>query len=159
MKQCEGIIEKIYSDDEELTLINRLCIAFHKTHCKNCATEARVYEKARISLHNFIPQFATQFAPRSVADNVMAMINYETAPFVSVSYASWITAGLVIMVSLSTAFFGKDFGRAVTEAGSAFLLPVSLTIGAVITAYSAMFIASHLEQLSAKFGLTEEASK
>ena len=34
-----------------------------------------------------------------------------------------------------------------------FLLPVGITIGVVLTTYGALFIGSHLKELSERFGL------
>jgi hypothetical protein len=70
-----------------------------------------------------------------------------------ISLRSWVLAGLFIMLSLPSAFFGVDFIKVVNIYGSSFLLPVALTIGAVVTLYGALFIATHVNELSEKFGV------
>jgi hypothetical protein len=61
--------------------------------------------------------------------------------------------GFIILISLSTAFFGMDFIHIAAFAGSSFLLPVGLTFGGILTGYGAIFIGSHLKELSAWFRL------
>jgi hypothetical protein len=70
-----------------------------------------------------------------------------------VSFRSWVIAGLIILVSLSSSFFNLDFVETVASYGSSFLLPVGLTIGIVVTGYGALFIGSHLKELSTRFRL------
>jgi hypothetical protein len=70
-----------------------------------------------------------------------------------VSLRSWVITGIIVLVSLTSAFFGIDFIKVAAANGSAFLLPVGLTVGGVTTFYGALFIASHLEELSDRFGL------
>jgi len=57
------------------------------------------------------------------------------------------------MVSLITAFFGLDFKNLASESGISFLLPMGITIGIILTTYGALFISSHLNELSERFGL------
>jgi hypothetical protein len=70
-----------------------------------------------------------------------------------VPFRGWIITGLIVLVSLSTSFLGLDFGRLAASEGRSFLLPVGITIGAVLTCYGALFIGSHLKELSERFGL------
>ena len=65
----------------------------------------------------------------------------------------WVIAGFVILVSLVTAFFGLEFNNIAGEAGKSFMLPMGITIGIVLTSYGALFIGSHLKELSERFGL------
>jgi hypothetical protein len=44
-----------------------------------------------------------------------------------------------------------DFIKVADTQGSSFLLPVGITIGAVLTGYGALFIGSHLKELSSRF--------
>jgi hypothetical protein len=64
-----------------------------------------------------------------------------------------VITGLVVLVSLVTAFLGFDFERIAASQGSSFLLPLGLTIGVVISGYGAVFIGSHLKELSSRFRL------
>jgi hypothetical protein len=93
-------------------------------------------------------------------DSIMAKVALEieeeqpqTASVGGLSTRGWVIAGLIILISLATAFFGFDFKRIVGEMGTSFLLPASITIGIVLTTYGAFFIGSHLKELSERFGL------
>jgi hypothetical protein len=67
------------------------------------------------------------------------------------SLRSWVIIGCFVLLSLSTAFFGMDFIKVADAQGSSFLLPVGITVGAVLTGYGALFIGSHLKELSSRF--------
>jgi hypothetical protein len=69
------------------------------------------------------------------------------------STRGWVIAGFIILVSMATAFFGLDFQKLAQETGTSFLLPIGITIGIVLTTYGALFIGSHLQELSERFGL------
>jgi len=69
------------------------------------------------------------------------------------STRGWVIAGIVILLSLISAFFGYDFHRVTKAAGISLLLPVGIIIGVFLTGYGALFIGSHLKELSKRFGL------
>jgi hypothetical protein len=69
------------------------------------------------------------------------------------SFRSWVISGLVIFFSLSTAFLSLDFDKIAVSQGISFLLPMGITIGSVLTIYGAIFIGSHIKELSERFGL------
>jgi hypothetical protein len=70
-----------------------------------------------------------------------------------ISTRGWVIAGLVILVSLATAFFGLDFQKIAHELGMSFLLPVGITIGIILTVYCVFFIGSHIKELTERFDL------
>jgi hypothetical protein len=70
-----------------------------------------------------------------------------------VPFGGWVITGLVVLFSLATSFMGMDFISVATAQGSSFLLPLGITIGLVVTGYGALFIGSHLKELSDRFRL------
>ena len=70
-----------------------------------------------------------------------------------VSFRSWIAVGLVILASLIAYPMGLAFEKMAGVLGTELLLPIALTLGISITIYCALFIVSHLEELSERFGL------
>jgi hypothetical protein len=93
-------------------------------------------------------------------DSIMAKVAIEieekqpqTVSAGGLSTRGWVIAGLIIFISLATAFFGFDFKKITGEMGISFLIPASITIGIVLTTYGAFFIGSHLKELSERFGL------
>jgi anti-sigma factor RsiW len=154
---CNDLLDRVYeyAGDEELPLLLRIHLGVHCFFCPQCAQELERFEVSRDLLRNdFFPP-----AP-DFEDQVMAQINREAdemeeagQDIAGVSFRNWVIAGLVMLVSLSTSFFGGDFVRVSRSLGSSFLLPVGLTIGVVLTGYGALFIGSHLKELSNRFGL------
>jgi hypothetical protein len=164
---CHEIMDKIYeySGEESMPLLLRIQIAVHLFFCPDCAQEFERFEVTRNILKNdFFPP-----AP-DCTEPVMFRILREDAegaaedmleegpegfplPAEGISFRGWVITGLVVLLSLSSAFLGLDFGRIAAVEGMSFLLPLGITIGAVLTCYGALFIGSHLKELSKRFGL------
>jgi hypothetical protein len=156
-------MDKLFESMDEggaLPLITRLEIAVHLFFCPECAAELERFETVQDILK-------TDFFPPSpdLEETIMGQIRTETSVLADepasespdgsagFSFRGWIITGFVVLVSLSTAFFGMDFERIVASEGSSFLLPLGITIGVVVTCYGALFIGSHLKKLSERFRL------
>jgi len=154
MMSCEKILEKVYAMDDSMSLFSRIRIGLHIMVCPDCAQEVERFEVCKDILHNdFLPVSALE-------DTIMAMVAVEEAHAAEemktsggFSTRGWVIAGLVMLVSLATAFFGLDFNRVAIAAGMSFLIPVGITIGIVLTCYGALFIGSHLKEFTERFGL------
>ncbi|GHV48970.1 hypothetical protein AGMMS49546_39740 [Spirochaetia bacterium] len=167
---CQDLLDRVYecAGDEDIPLLLRIRMGIHCFFCPDCAQEIERFQVSRDILRNdFFPP-----AP-DFEDQIMAQIFNEESETdeaaqnagqyaghpayqesaAGVSFRSWVIAGVVMLVSLSTSFFGGDFVRVARTLGSSFLLPVGLTIGVVLTGYGALFIGSHLKELSDRFGL------
>jgi hypothetical protein len=159
---CDELLDKVYEyPGGNLPLLLQVQVRLHCFFCPQCAQEIERFELAQDILRN-------DFTPPSpdFADAVMAELfaegafnageSPETAGFgedAGISFRSWIAAGLILFFSLVSAFFGIDFIKIAAAEGSSYLLPLGITIGAVITCYGAIFIGSHLKELSQRFGL------
>ena len=152
---CAKILDIVYEHSGgEMPLIRQIQVALHTLFCPNCAQEIERYEVCRdILREDFFP------ASPGLENPIMAMITEESqqeenfAVPAGLSTRGWVIAGLVIMVSLLTVFFGMEFSEAAVNAGSSFMLPLGIIIGIVLTSYGALFIGSHLKELSQRFGL------
>ena len=157
---CERILDKVYEysgDPDAMPLVTRIRIGLHLLVCPDCAQEVERFEVCRDILRSeFLPP-----AP-GLEDAVMAMIAAEQNEAAEAegaelpggfSIRGWIIAGLVMLVSLATAFFGLDFNKVALAAGMSFMIPVGITIGIALTCYGALFIGSHLKEFSERFGL------
>jgi predicted RNA-binding Zn-ribbon protein involved in translation (DUF1610 family) len=155
---CQDLLDRVYecAGDAAIPLRLRVHISIHSFFCPECAQEIERFEVSRDILRNdFFPPTP------DFEDSVMARICNEMSKTdelyqesaAGVSFRSWVIAGLVMLVSLSTSFFGMDFARIARSLGSSFLLPVGLTFGVGLTVYGALFIGSHLKELSDRFGL------
>jgi hypothetical protein len=155
--KCKNAIDLMYDRiGEEVTPFGkRLSLAFHILFCDSCAGDLSRLEHAREILR-------TGFIPPSpdFEDAIMNSIYAEEAEDSSVfdmpggvSTRGWVIVGLLILFSLMTIFFGRDFLSIAKAQGSSFLLPLGITIGLIITAYGALFIGSHLKELMERFRL------
>jgi hypothetical protein len=142
-----------YTGDEPLPLPFRLRVRFHSFFCPQCAQEIERFELSRDILRSDFfpsaPNFEETVMSRIREEDGMAFTREAEA---GISFLGWIITGLVLLFSLVSVFFGTGFGRIVRFEGNSFLLPVGITIGAVLTCYGAIFIGSHLDELTERFG-------
>jgi hypothetical protein len=159
---CDELLDKVYEySRENLPLVLRLQVRLHCFFCPQCAQEIEHFQLAQDILRN-------DFTPPSpdFADAVMARLfdesalNAEDVPEAAgfgedsgISFRGWVAAGLILFFSLTSAFLGMDFIKIAAAEGSSYLLPLGITMGAAITCYGAIFIGSHLKELSQRFGL------
>jgi hypothetical protein len=126
----------------------------HTFFCRDCAEKIERLEAARYVMRNsFLPS-----SPIGIEDSIMKKIELEEniEPYAvpgGISTKGWVIAGLVIFISLATAFFGLDFQKIAQETGKSFLLPVGITIGIILTVYCVFFIGSHIKELTERFDL------
>jgi hypothetical protein len=148
-----------YPGGESMPLLQQIRVGLHLLVCPDCAQEVERFEVCKEILHR-------DFLPDSPCfeDSVMAKIAAEEGTLIEetentvlvpagISTRGWVIAGLIILVSLGTAFFGLEFNRVALAAGMSFLLPVGILIGVVLTTYGALFTGSHLKELKERFGL------
>jgi len=177
MFDCSKIKDMIYEysgndhgGENFMSLLDQIQISLHTLFCQNCARELQLYENARNILREdfFIktPEPLSDgklLSGSRLEDSIMKKIAAEDelsdtrecyATPGGISTRGWVIAGLIIIISLVTAFFGIDFKNLASESGMSFLLPIGITIGVVVTTYGALFIGSHLKELSERFGLS-----
>ena len=153
---CTRILDKVY-EHEKMPLLMRIQIGLHLLVCSDCAEKIERYELCRdIMRSEFLPP------DPDFEDTVMAMIaagedelvkTEENAVPGGFSIRGWVIAGLVMLISMVTAFFGLDFNKVALASGMSFLIPIGITIGIILSSYGALFIGSHLKELSERFGL------
>ena len=139
-----------------MPLVDQVRVWLHTIVCPNCAQEIERFEVSKAVMRE-------DFFPPSpgLENSIMARVAAEEQEQEEETYAipgglstrGWIIAGLIILVSLATSFFGLNFKNIADETGMSFLLPVGITIGIVLTTYGALFIGSHLKELTERFGL------
>ena len=164
---CSKVLDMVYEysggdpdREDPMPLLNQIQIWLHTIICPACAQEIERYQVTRdIMREDFFP------SSPELEDAIMARIAGEEeldaqgsfttgdAAAGGLSFRGWAIAGLIILISLATSFFGLDFQKVADETGISFLLPVGITIGIVLTTYGAFFIGSHLKELSERFDL------
>ena len=152
---CAKILDMVY-EHEDMSLLARIQVGLHLMFCSDCAREVGRFELCNDILKN-------DFLPPSpgLENTVMAILNAENDTMEvqevpspgGFSTKGWIIAGLVMLISLATAFFGLEFNKIAIAAGMSFMIPVGITIGLLLTGYGALFIGSHMKELTERFGL------
>ena len=158
--KCRSLMDKIYDSwgEEELSLSCKVRISVHLFFCRRCSCEVKKFQIVQKSLTADFFQEGLSFES-GIESNIMEKIYLETPAWeetessTGVSFRSWVITGFVILFSLSTMFFGMDFISLAAVHGSSYLLPIGISIGCIVTAYGAVFIGSHLDELSERFGL------
>ena len=153
---CKTVLDAIYeaNEDSSLSLINQLQIKIHLFFCPACNMELKKFR-------HFEDVMKDDFFPRSpeFEESFMEHLYKETGieekpvALTGFSFRSWVIIGFFMLLSLSSSFFGMNFSYIAASEGLSFLLPVGLTIGMLVTCYGALFIGSHLKELSSRFGL------
>ena len=160
---CSKIMDTVYEyDDNSMPLLDQMLITVHTFFCSSCAQEIeRLQSASTVMKEDFFPELPRlcdnsmssleDSVMLKIADEIPAQAQYpESGVF---STKGWVIAGLVLMVSLVSAFFGFDFKSLASETGMSFMLPMGITIGIILTVYGVIFIGSHLKELSERFGL------
>jgi hypothetical protein len=140
-------------NEEDMPILCQVQIWVHSLFCPACAKKINIFQTTRnILKEDFFP------SSPELENSIMERIVSEQSDVTyavpgGISTQGWIIAGVVILISLAASFFGLDFQRLASESGMSFMLPVGITIGIVLTTYGALFIGSHLKELSERFGL------
>jgi hypothetical protein len=140
--------------DSSLPILTQVMVSFHILLCSDCARELKnLRELEEIMNTDFLP------TPPDFGELIMERLGEEecmgekiSAP-AGFSFRSWVIIGFFMLLSLSSLFFGMNFIEIANSEGLSFLLPIGITIGIVLTCYGAVFIGSHLKELSSRFGL------
>jgi hypothetical protein len=148
---CDELMDKVVeSAGENPSLGLRLRIGVHLLFCPRCAAEEARFQTARELLK-------TSAFPPAPGLESRIMERIEAAPEGSaeiageISFRSWVITGLIILLSLSSAFIGMNARQIAPRDWTSFLLPLGLTVGLFVTGYGALFIGTHLKELSEWF--------
>jgi len=159
---CEKILDKVYGYSEQnlhdsMPLLTRIRIGLHLFICSDCTRKIERYEVCKDILKNdFLPP--SQY----LEDTVMSLIlseekektnEEEVAITGGLSLRGWVIAGLIMLISLASIFLGFDFNTIAHNAGISFMIPIGIIVGIFLTSYGALFIVSHMKELSRRFGL------
>jgi hypothetical protein len=153
---CHNVMDTIYEyeKDNPLPFLLQMRIWFHLLFCPDCSREIRnlrnIEEIMRTDFLPASPGFEDILMERLYAEDEVARDTDAPAGF---SLRLWVIIGFFVLLSLSSSFFGMNFVEIADSEGLSFLLPVGLTVGMVVTCYGALFIGSHLKELSSRFRL------
>ena len=163
---CQKILDA-YFDDDEILFFRKLKLNLHLLFCSGCAQTLRRLELSDEILNSdFFPQASEGALEEKIMEQVLGN-STENSCEVSAevfsgieaevpggfSFRAWVITGFFMLVSLAVVFFGLDFTSVASVYGSSFLVPLGITIGTALTIYCAVFIGSHLKELTSHFKL------
>jgi hypothetical protein len=153
---CKTVQNYLYDDkdffencaDQKMPFVFTLRVALHLFFCAECAAHKKIINRAHTIMQNdFMPK------PDGLSDAVMAMLRKESKAIdieqehEAISLLGWVVAGIIILASVVSAYFGVGYLSLQQRQDLSFILPMGITVGGVITAYGAIFIGSHLREL------------
>jgi len=154
---CNEIMDIVYESekDNSLPLLTQFRLNLHLLFCSDCASKLKVLrELEHIMRTDFLPSSPDfeRLIMERLGEEVCPKEEKALAP-AGFSFRSWVIIGFFMLLSLPSSFFGINFIEIANSEGLSFLLPVGITIGIIVTCYGALFIGSHLKELSNRFGL------
>ena len=154
---CEKIMGLVHEREaRDVSFWIRLRVGLHLFACLDCAKKAARLDLCRQAMReDFFPPSAglEDAVMAALAKEEGALAAEEAAEPGGFSLGTWVVAGLVLLVSLPTIFFGMGFYSIVRAAGVSLMIPIGITMGIALTVYGTLFIGSHLKRLSERFGL------
>jgi hypothetical protein len=157
---CDKVLDVLYYQDNgeypngRFSFMMRFLIALHIRRCPKCAAHLRALQSVSACLkEDFFPPatgIASEIMARVREDGLLENTPQENA---APPLRTWLTVGLTILLFLSSASIGIDYLAPVNVRTVSFMLSVGITVGGVITAFGAIFIGSHIAELSKWLGL------
>ncbi|GMO48766.1 MAG: hypothetical protein Ta2B_30380 [Termitinemataceae bacterium] len=155
---CKSVRDILYDNVElssPMLLFYRIQAAIHLLHCKDCTAHKNIIEKSNAIMERdfLLPVSAKE--ENEFCDSIMNVlsktsqnVNFEKLDEKEKRFSIyvWALTGTVICGSLIAAFFNINILNA--KEMNAFIVPLSITIGGIVTAYGAMFIVCHLKVLT-----------
>lgn len=125
-----------------------LALRLHLARCRSCAAAA-VRTAAALRAYRAGSEDPRAAAAGSrVEERVMAAVRLMPPPRQDFALRDWLLpAALVVLSMFLLPLLGKDMGFLESLFGAGYALSLSLVLGFVFTAYSGLFIATHMAEL------------
>ena len=135
--------------EDYLKLENNFHIPFilklHLMLCRECRSEVVRLRK----VFKMLKDDSAYKSPYNIRSSVMDIIRSESIYAVkTISAFKWVMIGLIIFFSILLINFSDSFLWLKNEFGSDYTIPMSIVMGFVFTAYSAVLIGCNYERIS-----------
>jgi hypothetical protein len=152
--KCKTVIDTVYESDKDDTLpvLTRVCAELHLLFCPGCAAQFKNLRRVEeIMKNDFFPD-SPDFAESLMEQLFEEKESVETIEVqAGFSFKSWVFIGFFVLLSLTSAYFGMNYTQIASSEVLSFILPLGITVGLVLSCYGALFIGSHLKELSNRF--------
>jgi len=139
--RCETFLDR-YDELEPGRPLGFL-MARHLRGCERCERQVELVEASLVELR----EGGEEPAGSILEERIMAAVRLTPTPQRDFSVRDWIIAGAVIAASMILIPLGDYFVRFNEAFGASYALPLSLVLGVAITAYAALFVGSHMDEL------------
>lgn len=135
----------IYCDVDEYQPIR---IRLHLLFCPDCRKVAARMSSLLADMRSFESVPADFDMTDRIMRSILALNSNVPIEAKNVSMLKWIAVGCLILFSMVVVRFSKTYIWIKAAYGDYFDAPMYLVFGIILTAYIALFIASHIDQLS-----------
>ncbi len=119
-------------------------LKLHLMFCRECREEAVRLKK----VFNLLKNDSVYKSPYDIKTSVMDIIRSESVYVVkTISGLKWVTIGSIIFFSILLINFSDSFLWLKIEFGSDYTIPMSIVMGFVFSAYSAVLIGCNYESI------------
>lgn len=143
--RCETFLSRY--DRLEPAMRMGFLMSRHLASCASCRRQAAAVEAAVSALREGEPSGAGGELERRLEDRVMASVRLVPPPRRDIAVRDWIIAGSVIASSMILFPLGEYFARFDEAFGASYVLPLSLVLGIALTAYGALFVGAHMDEV------------
>ncbi|MDY6934446.1 MAG: hypothetical protein SVZ03_09525 [Spirochaetota bacterium] len=148
---CDKIITR-FLEMEDYRVIP-LNIRVHMLFCNRCRVEVYMLKDALDEIREFNP-FPLR---KDLTDEIMQKILLTETPYKKeISTFNWVTAGLIIFLSIFLISYSEPMIWLKNQFGNNFEVPLSIVLGLIISIYSIVFIGTHLEKLKHSIGILKK---
>ena len=144
--KCE-VFEERYDRLEEGAELP-LVLALHLARCSKCAARVEFRRRA-IELYRL---------PGSMVDpdltgRVLAALPYLPRPRREVSLRNWVVSGFILVSSVILVPAQGVFSSVIDSYGPQWMVPFVLVFGLSVAIFGSLFIITHMNELSSRFGI------
>ncbi len=144
--RCETFLERY--DGLEPGRAPAPALARHRASCASCRAQASALEAALAGEGGARLAADEALAERArLEDRVMTAVRLLPSPRRDFSLRDWILAGAILAASMILVPVGDYFARFDEVFGASYALPLSLVLGLGLTAYGALFVGAHLDEV------------
>jgi hypothetical protein len=147
--KCE-VFEERYDRSEEGAKLSP-ALALHLARCPRCSARVELRRRA-------LELYRLPGPEPDMASRVLAALPFLPRPHRTVSLRDWILSGLALSASVVLVPAQKVFSLVIEEYGNRWMLPFVLVFGLAVSVFGALFIATHMDELSGLVSRPRERS-
>lgn len=147
--KCEAFEERYDRVEEGASLSPAL--ALHLARCPRCAARVELRRRA-------LELYRLPGPEPDLVSHVLSVLPFLPRPRRTVSLRDWILSGLALSASVILVPAQRVFSQVIEIYGNSWVLPFVLVFGLSVSVFGALFIGTHMDELSGLVGRPRERS-